>query len=53
MAKVSRYTEDMVDQYVKAGYWTRELTVDFWDRNASLYPNEEAIVDPRNRLTGS
>src|SRR5512137_2836564 len=51
MAKVSRYTNEMVDQYVKAGYWTRELTVDFWDRNASLYPDEEALVDSRNRLT--
>lgn len=51
MAKVSRYTDEMIDQYVKAGYWTRELTVDFWDRNAKLYPNEEAIVDSRNRLT--
>ncbi len=51
MAKVRRYTKEMVDQYVKAGYWTRELTVDFWDRNASLYPDEEALVDSRNRLT--
>jgi non-ribosomal peptide synthetase component E (peptide arylation enzyme) len=51
MAKVSRYTGEMVDHYVKAGYWTRELTVDFWDRNAIAYPNEEALVDSRNRLT--
>ena len=51
MAKVSRYTEEMVDQYVRDGYWTRELTVDFWDRNAGLYPDEEALVDSRNRLT--
>jgi non-ribosomal peptide synthetase component E (peptide arylation enzyme) len=51
MAKVSRYTKEVVDQYVKAGYWTRELTVDFWDRNAVLYPDEEALVDSRNRLT--
>ena len=51
MAKVSRYTKEMVDQYVKAGYWTRELTVDFWDRNAVLYPDEEALVDSRSRLT--
>jgi len=51
MAKVSRYTKEMVDQYVRDGYWTRELTVDFWDRNAALYPDEEALVDSRNRLT--
>jgi non-ribosomal peptide synthetase component E (peptide arylation enzyme) len=51
MAKVSRYTEEMIEQYVKAGYWTRDLTVDFWDRNAEFYPDDEAIVDSRNRLT--
>ena len=51
MAKVSRYTKEMVDQYVRDGYWTRELTVDFWDRNAGLYPDEEALADSQNRLT--
>ncbi len=51
MAKVDRYTQEMVDQYVRAGYWTRELTVDFWDRNADLYPDEEALVDSQKRLT--
>ena len=51
MAKVSRYTKEMVDQYVRAGYWTGDLTVDFWDRNAALYPDEEALVDSHNRLT--
>jgi non-ribosomal peptide synthetase component E (peptide arylation enzyme) len=51
MAKVSRYTQEMVDQYLRDGYWTRESTVDFWDRNASLYPHQEAIVDSRMRLT--
>ncbi len=51
MAKVSRYTKEMVDEYVKRGYWTSELTVDFWDRNAEQYPDEEALVDSRVRLT--
>ena len=51
MARASRYTKEMIEEYVKAGYWTRELTVDFWDRNAALYPDEEALVDSRNRLT--
>lgn len=53
MAKVARYTNEMIEQYVKAGYWTKELTVDFWDRNALLYPDKEAIVDSQNRLTWS
>ncbi len=51
MAKVNRYTQEMINQYLNAGYWTKELTVDFWDRNAVLYPDEEALVDSKNRLT--
>ena len=51
MGRVNRYTKKMIDEYVTAGYWTSELTVDFWDRNAMLYPDEEALVDSKNRLT--
>jgi len=53
MGKVFRYTDEMIEEYVKAGYWTKELTVDFWDRNALLYPEKEAIVDSKCRLTWS
>ena len=51
MTRINRYTKEVVDEYVKAGYWTTELTVDFWDRNAVLYPDEEALVDSKTRLT--
>lgn len=51
MARGTRYTEEMISEYLKRGFWTRELTVDFWDRNAVLYPDEEALVDSKTRLT--
>ncbi len=51
MAKLTRYTKDMVDEYVSKGYWTQETTADLWDRNAERYGNEEALVDSVKRLT--
>jgi len=53
MAKVTRYTKDMVDEYISKGYWTGETTAELWDRNAGLFGNEEALVDSRKRLTWS
>jgi non-ribosomal peptide synthetase component E (peptide arylation enzyme) len=41
----------MIDAYIQKGYWTRELTVDFWEKNAVQYPTEEAIVDAKFRVT--
>lgn len=51
MGKVERYTEEMIEAYVREGYWTRELTVDFWEKNAGLYPEGVAIVDSTSRVT--
>ena len=53
MGKVARFTQKTIDTYVKEGYWTDDLTVDFWEKNASVYPDDEAIVDSRFRLTWS
>ena len=53
MGKVARYTQAMIDDYIEKGFWTRELTVDFWERNAVTNPDEEAIVDSQFRLTWS
>jgi non-ribosomal peptide synthetase component E (peptide arylation enzyme) len=49
--KPSRFTEQMITEYVRMGYWDPSLISDYWDRNAFLYPNEEAIVDENIRLT--
>lgn len=53
MAKATRYTKDMVDEYIFKGYWTGETTAELWDRNAELFGSEEALVDSRKRLTWS
>ena len=51
MGKVARYTEEMIADYTKRGFWTPQLTVDFWEANAAANPDEEAIVDSTLRLT--
>jgi non-ribosomal peptide synthetase component E (peptide arylation enzyme) len=51
MAKATRYTKDMVDEYISKRYWTGETTAELWDRNAELFGDEVALVDSRSRLT--
>jgi non-ribosomal peptide synthetase component E (peptide arylation enzyme) len=41
----------MVDEFLKEGYWTRELFYDFWERNAREYGDREALVDSKYRVT--
>jgi non-ribosomal peptide synthetase component E (peptide arylation enzyme) len=41
----------MVDEFLKNGYWTRELFYDFWDRNAREFGDQEALVDSKYRVT--
>ena len=53
MGKVARYTPEMISSYKEKGYWTDELTVDFWEQNAERYPDDEALIDSRFRLTWS
>ncbi len=45
--------EKRIREYIEKGFWTRDLTVDFWDRNAEKCPDETAIVDSKTRLTWS
>ncbi len=53
MAKATRYMPELIDEYVKQGCWDGTTLSDLWERNARLYPDTEAIVDARNRLTWS
>jgi 2,3-dihydroxybenzoate-AMP ligase len=53
MGTVSRYSREAIAEYVQKGYWTPQLTVDFWERNAITRPSKEAIVDSQFRLTWS
>jgi 2,3-dihydroxybenzoate-AMP ligase len=49
--KPIRYKKEMIDEFIRDGYWTRETFYDFWDRNAREYGDREALVDSRYRLT--
>lgn len=51
MAKPTRFTQEMIDEYIAKGYWAKETTSELWDLNAKLYPNKEALIDSRVRLT--
>ncbi len=49
--KPIRYKKEMVDEFIRDGYWTRETFYDFWDRNAQKCGDREALVDSKYRLT--
>jgi len=49
--KPIRYKQEMVDEFLKEGFWTRELFYDFWERNAREYGDQEALVDSKYRVT--
>ncbi len=53
MARATLYTHEMIDEYVKKGYWRPELTADICDQNALKCPGEEALVDSGSRLNWS
>ena len=49
--KPLRYTKEMEERYTKAGYWGNPTVMDLWDQHAKEYPDKEAIVDSRTRMT--
>lgn len=51
MPAVRRYTDALVRQYVAAGYWTPDYTVDFWRRNAAARPERLGVVAGDGRYT--
>lgn len=53
MARASRYTDELISEYTRKGYWTDKILSDFWDYNALHYPDKEAVVDSRSRFTWS
>lgn len=53
MAKPARYTREIYDRYTGEGYWSNMTISDYWDQNARLYPDKEALVDSNTRLTWS
>ncbi len=53
MAKAIRFSQELIDEYMAKGYWESITYSDLWDRNARDYPEKEAIVDSKARLTWS
>ena len=49
----ARYTPQLIDGYMKKGYWNSTLMADVVDQNGKQYPDKEAIVDADSRLTWS
>ncbi|HOE19266.1 MAG TPA: AMP-binding protein [Syntrophorhabdaceae bacterium] len=49
--KPTRFTQDMIDEYVRMGYWGDNLISDYWDRNAASLPNMVALVEEDVRIT--
>ena len=41
----------MFAEYGEKGYWGTTTLADLWDRNARDYPDKEAVVDSKTRLT--
>ena len=53
MVRPSIYTQEEIDQFIAHGYWDRANCLDFWEQNADNYPDDEAVVDSKSRLTWS
>jgi non-ribosomal peptide synthetase component E (peptide arylation enzyme) len=51
--KPLRHTQEMMERYTRGGYWCRPSIPDLWDYNARNYPDKEAIVDSKTRMTWS
>jgi len=46
-----RYTDEMIEEFKKDGYWTDEIFYDFWALNAKTLGDREALVDSKYRVT--
>ena len=53
MAKPTRFTQEMIDAWVRSGEWTGTTTLDLLEGHADMRPDEISIVDARHRLTWS
>ncbi len=48
----TRYTQEMIDDYVKRGFWHPTMLIsDLLDQSVKEYPDDEAVIDSRTRLT--
>ncbi|HBE45622.1 MAG TPA: o-succinylbenzoate--CoA ligase [Deltaproteobacteria bacterium] len=45
-----RYSDEIINEFKRDGYWTDEIFSDFWKRNAEKYGDREALVDSKYRV---
>lgn len=43
--KPTRFTNEMIEEYFREGYWPKESTVDIFERNAKEHPDSIALKD--------
>ncbi len=48
-----RISQELIDDYMAKGYWNETTMVDIFEKNALEYPEKEAVVDSKTRLTWS
>ena len=53
MSRPTRFTAEMMEDYVQSGYWTDETTLDLLNRHADARPDQIAVIDSVSRLTWS
>jgi len=51
MAKPTRLTQEMIEEYTARGYWDQRGITDILKQNVEKFPDKEALVDSERRLT--
>jgi non-ribosomal peptide synthetase component E (peptide arylation enzyme) len=51
MMESNIYSKELISQYWESGYWQDLTTVELCETNAREYPDVEALVDSKSRLT--
>lgn len=49
--KPIRYTDEMVNEFLDDGFWTKEIFFDFYEANAKNIPDAMALIDSQYRVT--
>ncbi len=47
MAFKTIFTDEMIEQYTKLGYWGRGTFLDHFERSVERFPDKEYVVDAR------
>ncbi len=53
MAFKTIFTDEMIKQYTKLGYWGRGTFLDHFERNVERFPDKEYVVDTKERVSFS